>query len=131
MEKAMTKLNVLFLELEPIITNPTLKNFLLEIIAEIDDLKNARNTMASPSLESEWLMAEEFVKKYPLFHADQLGTLRNNCPDPNQKFYKAVAYEYAYNPRETFRYIMRLPSGKVKTKNRLIRNNFFGVNMED
>jgi hypothetical protein len=124
----MTKLQDIYRELEPLMLQKE-RIFFLELISEIENLK-MQPVKVVPENTEEWLRADDFVAKYPAFDKGYLGTLRTNCSDANQKFFKGGSYNPIYNPKEAFRYIMSLQNGKGRIKSNLTKNNFFGVKME-
>jgi hypothetical protein len=124
----MTKLQTLFEQCGPLLDYKTRMIF-IQIIEEIENLKMQPVKVVEENTE-EWLRADDFVAKYPAFDKGYLGTLRTNCSDANQKFFKGGSYNPIYNPKETFRYIMSLQNGKGRIKSNLTKNNFFGVKME-
>lgn len=104
-------------------------NFFKKLIEEIEALKKQR--IPEPENLADWITPSEFCAKYPAFSPGYLGVLRTNCSVKQQKFFKGGSYDAKYNAKETFRYIMSLPHGKTRVQNILVKNNFYGINLEE
>ena len=127
----MPTLNEIYRESKDYWTHSKFNEIFEKLIEEIEALKKPHCVETAQSVAEEWLNAEEFTAKYPAFEKQYLGGLRTNCSNKEQKFFKGNSYNVRYHPKETFKYIMQLPVGKGRIKNKLIKNNFWGINMED